>query len=254
MTEMQAQQWRFLMEQLRGQKGAMAGEAQNAVRTWIQAILDEKGWTAGKLAKAAKVAPSTISRALNPDYEFTPSTRTLAKIAAAVNRVAPEIASEGLESPRAIGRRIPIMGEVRAGAWFDIEPDPQPKGWVYFDDPEFEKARVWALTVVGQSMNMHYPDGSTVIVADAQETGVHDGDHVVVRRIDENGRAETTLKEVVVEPGGVVLWPRSTDPAHQEPIRLPRRQAESQDGAEIIATVVADYRKRTRRPGRVIVL
>jgi lambda repressor-like predicted transcriptional regulator len=96
MPDMQAQQWRFLMEQLRTNKGAMSDDAQNAVRQWIQAILDERGWTAGRLAKAAKVAPSTISRALNPEYEFTPSTKTLAKIAAAVNRVAPEIASEGL--------------------------------------------------------------------------------------------------------------------------------------------------------------
>jgi SOS-response transcriptional repressor LexA len=239
------------MEQLRTNKGAMSDEAQNAVRQWIQAILDERGWTAGRLAKAANVAPSTISRALNPEYEFTPSTKTLAKIAAAVNRVAPEIASEGLDRARAIGRRIPVMGEVRAGAWFEIDQEPQPVDWVYFDDPEFERAKVWALRVVGSSMNRHYPDGTTVIVADAQETGIQEGDHVVVRRI-RGSSAETTLKEVVIDPEGVALWPRSTDPAHQEPIRIPARREGAQDGVEIIAVVVADYRKRSRRPGRVV--
>jgi SOS-response transcriptional repressor LexA len=100
-------------------------------------------------------------------------------------------------------------------------------------------------------MNRHYPDGTTVIVADAQETGIHEGDHVVVRRM-KGSSAETTLKEVVLDAEGVALWPRSTDPAHQEPLRVPNRLEGAQEGVEIIAVVIADYRKRSRRPGRII--
>ena len=87
-----------------------------------------------------------------------------------------------------------------------------------------------------------------VIVCPAAEAGVRDGDHVVVRRT-QGALTETTIQEVVQEKGGVPLWPRSSDPAFQEPIRL-KSLPDADEGPEIIGVVVAAYsvRPMQRRP------
>lgn len=52
---------------------------------------------------------------------------------------------------------------------------------------------------------------------------------------------ETTLKQVEVGPDGQVeLWPRSDDPAFQEPLRIDNVR-DADEGAEIIAVVIAKY-------------
>ncbi|MNF13331.1 hypothetical protein D3C80_2151350 [compost metagenome] len=75
---------------------------------------------------------------------------------------------------------------------------------------------------------------------------------MVVRR-RRGGLAETTLKEVVVERGKVVLWPRSSDPAYQEPIRL-ETVRDSDEGPEIIGVVVGSFTARAARTGPLLVL
>jgi hypothetical protein len=96
-------------------------------------------------------------------------------------------------------------------------------------------------------MNRVFPDGSRVICALPHEAGVRDGDYVAVRR-SRGGLTETTLKQLVVEKDGeILLYPRSTDPAHQAPLKL-ERAPESQEGPEIIGVVVG--RTETVRAGR----
>ena len=70
---------------------------------------------------------------------------------------------------------------------------------------------------------------------------------------DRGGLAETTLKEVVVENGKIVLWPRSTDAAYQEPIRLDKIQ-DADEGPEIIGVVVGSFTARGARSGPLLIL
>lgn len=150
-------------------------------------------------------------------------------------------------------RMVGVVGEVRAGAWQEIPAEqPEPVEFVPVALPEYARASLFALTVVGRSMDRHYADGSIVVVCPAHEAGIREGDHVVVRRW-RGGLAETTLKEVVVEPGGVALWPRSSDPAYQTPIRL-QAVRDADEGPEIIGVVVGSFSARGARTGPLLQL
>lgn len=230
----------------------------------IKGIMEDNGWSAARLAKEAGVAASTVTRALDMSVKFVPSSRTMGRLNAARWKGAQyppeirEIAAVHENAPRNIDaqpvrRRIPISGEVRAGAWIEIPDDPTVTDWLYFDDPEFKNVRVYALRVVGNSMDRLYPDGTTVLVADATDTGVFEGDIVVVRR-SRGPAVETTLKELMIEGRGkYALWPRSNDPLFQEPIRIDATEAEYADeGPEVIGIVIGSYTKRERQARRMV--
>ena len=156
---------------------------------------------------------------------------------------------EGPGGPDAVPvtRRIPVRGVVQAGAWSEIGVEEAPTDWTYFEVKEYQRAQLFALDVRGPSMNLVFPDGCRVICALPQEAGVRDGDYVAVRRC-RGGLCETTLKQLVVERSGeILLYPRSTDPAHQTPLRLDR-SPEAQEGPEIIGVVVG--RTEVVRAGR----
>lgn len=140
---------------------------------------------------------------------------------------------------RAINRTVPLLGEVQAGAWREVVEEFAPDEVVPIYLAGFEGANLFALRIKGPSMNRYYPDGTMVIVCPAVEIGVREGDHVVVRR-RRGSLVETTIKEVVREKDGFALWPRSTDPAHQEPIRL-KAVRDADEGPEVIGVVVSSY-------------
>lgn len=142
---------------------------------------------------------------------------------------------------RPITRFVPVVGFVQAGAWAEISEDTAEETIPILLNG-FDGAQLFALRVRGPSMDRYYPDGSIIVVCPAAEIGVREGDHVVVRRA-RGILVETTIKEVVKEPGGVALWPRSTDPHFQEPIRL-KAIRDADEGPEIIAVVVAAYNVR----------
>jgi len=146
-----------------------------------------------------------------------------------------------------VARSVPVLGQVQAGAYLEIPDDPEPSGFVPFYDPRYARATVYALRVIGRSMDLHYPDGSTVYVVPAAEAGVREGDHVVVRR-ERAGLYETTLKEIVLQEGKMALRPRSSDPAHQEVLIA----AHDATWPEIIAVVVGSYTPAVSRSGHVI--
>lgn len=146
-----------------------------------------------------------------------------------------------------VNRRIPVKGAVQAGAWSEIGVEEAPVDWTYFEVKEYQRAELFALDVRGPSMNLVFPDGCRVICALPHEAGVRDGDYVAVRRA-RGGLHETTLKQLSLEKSGeILLHPRSTDPAHQTPIRL-EPAPDAQEGPEIIGVVVG--RTEVVRAGR----
>lgn len=150
--------------------------------------------------------------------------------------------------PKDIGRRIPVVGDVEAGAWRETVAREayEIDEYLPLDVLGYESARLKALKVVGPSMNKLYPPGRYVVIAEPADAGVRDGDHVVVER-RKGSMTEITLKEFVREDDGrIALWPRSDHPDFQEPFYLQAREESDQDGVAIIGIVVADYRRRDR--------
>lgn len=236
----------------------------------LRALRHESGLTAPELGRRAALAagrdrpfsPATVRNQENGTNQISP------QVAAAYARVLksalkrPVTASDilfgdgasdsGVVAPEGV-RMVGLIGEVRAGAWAEIPADqPEPVDFVPVNLPEYSRAHLYALAVVGRSMDKHYPDGSVIVVCPAHEAGIRENDHVVVR-LWRGGLAETTLKEVVAEPDGVALWPRSTDPAYQTPIRL-KNMRDADDGPEIIGVVVGHFSSRANRVGPLLAL
>lgn len=136
-------------------------------------------------------------------------------------------------------RLVQVLGTVQAGAWTEAPEEATSEEVVPVFLVGFEGASLFALRIRGPSMDRYYPDGTMVIVCPAAEIGVREGDHVVVRR-HQGAMCETTIKEVSRDKLGIVLWPRSSDPAFQEPIRFDRAP-DSDSGPEIIGVVVSSY-------------
>ena len=152
-------------------------------------------------------------------------------------------------------RMIPLLGDVRAGAFMSVTEQEEPKEWIAFYDPQYERAETFGLKVVGTSMNEYYQDGAIVICARAVHTGVMEGDHVVLEVRDSLGRVETTLKEVQIRDNRVEFWPRSTDERYQTPFIPPHANDEFTDeGWQVTGIVISEYRKRPPRGGRMVSL
>lgn len=120
--------------------------------------------------------------------------------------------------------------------------------------PGYDGADLFAVRVQGRSMDLIYPDGTYVICAPPSQTGLQEGDCVVIRRQDASGRSETTLKQIERQAdGSYILCPRSSLPEHQEAIPLPAQEDEAaQDGALVLGVVLLSYRKDRRGRGPLI--
>ncbi len=220
--------------------------AADQAREFIRRALEVSGLTPYALAKKAGVSSTTITRPLNdPAFKFVPKMATLSKIAEATGLTLPNLSDPGL-TVESISRWIPLVGEVRAGTWTEIQDTPWTEERVPVHLPEFERASLFAVRVAGRSMDLKYVEGTIVIAVHPSEAGVRVGDDVIVRR-HRGGLAETTLKEVSQEADGTyVLVPRSSD-ATFKAVRLTHHE-DCQDGPEIIGVVI--YSINPRRSGR----
>jgi repressor LexA len=231
-------------------------DLREAARDFFRRGLEKTSWSAYRWAKEAGVASTTITRLLNdPEWKNIPKAATLRKLAAAARLDLPDI----LNGPATmdlspVERSIPVLGDVRAGSWERIPDDPVVTEWLPMQVPDYAGAALFALRVTGKSMDLIYPDGTYVVCAPPAEVGLQEGDCVVVRRNDGADRYETTLKQIERQGGGYILQPRSTDPAHQEPIPFPARDEFAQSGVEIIGVVLVDYNKNRRGRGPLIAI
>lgn len=204
-------------------------------------------WTVEQLADAVGIAASSVRAHENGQNGIRAN---VAERYATALGVAPEdilfVGDRVATSPRPTTsggevRRVPVLGVVQAGAWSEVnESQAEPTEWVAFSEPQYGRAQLFALAVRGNSVNRHYPDGCRVVCVPAHESGIQEGDFVVVRR-RRGSFVETTLKQIEIAPdGNIELWPRSDDPLFQEPLRLAQVR-DADEGAEIIAVVIAKY-------------
>ena len=141
-------------------------------------------------------------------------------------------------------RTVPVTGT--AGEAADDYPDSE---WRYVPAPPFPELRdapIFARVVVGDSMNLVHPSGSYVFVAPTTDGKIRNGDYVVVRHPLADGATETVLRQYVVDGDAAWLWPRSSDPMSQTPIKF--KEGRRQTGnAQIIGIVVASTRLQVTR-------
>jgi SOS-response transcriptional repressor LexA len=115
---------------------------------------------------------------------------------------------------------VPLMGVVAAGAFQDIDFKPNDGAVVpAMVHPIVHASAQYAVKVQGPSVNLRIPDGMYAICAPLESFpgGAKHGTLVHVER-HRAGLVEHTIKELRKERTGVVLWPVSSHPEHQEPI------------------------------------
>jgi SOS-response transcriptional repressor LexA len=104
----------------------------------------------------------------------------------------------------------------------------------------------FAYRVAGPSMNLRgINDGDYILAVPYWNvrTSPQDGDLAVIERSRDGGEVERTVKEIVVEHDVIKLMPRSSDPAYQEPIVIPRHlERDTFERVAIIALVIGAYR------------
>lgn len=118
-----------------------------------------------------------------------------------------------------------MIGPVQAGAWLALDDSDQdePPMWPAAHDRRYPQARQWLREVQGDSMNARniFPgDLAHVVELIGAGVNLNTGMIVEVTRTRAGGLREITLKEVEVTDGGLVLWPRSTNPRWKDPVRL----------------------------------
>lgn len=148
-------------------------------------------------------------------------------------------------------QNVTVIGQVEAGSWQEaLEWDEARRYLIAVPMLRSTAKSVFGLEVHGVSMNLEYRPGDVVVCVPLMEyhDELQNGKHVVCQRTCANGLIEATIKEYQKDGNGNVwLWPRSTDPEHQQPIRLPRHSvsAEHSDNeTQIIAIVVGSYTSR----------
>jgi transcriptional regulator with XRE-family HTH domain len=186
----------------------------------------DKGLTQVRLAKMVGVSTSTISKWETGEQGLTAENAN--SVAEALGVSVDKLLGRGSglvhsRMPRAA--LVPVMGELQAGVWreaLEIPPDDR-ESVPFFIPPEYRDYQLAAYVVRGNSMNQVFRSGSYVLVASTIANGLRprNGQNVLVSRRNRDGLHEATIKEYVVAPDGTEwLWPRSTAPEYQAPIRV----------------------------------
>lgn len=206
----------------------------------IKSARELKGLTQSDLASKVGVSRNAVS--LWESNKNGPSLATLLKVCAELD-LSPDGFST-VQKPIQITEELGAMaikGEVRAGAWLEFNDDMHDFGTLpTLPDPRYSNVEQFALKVVGTSMNKVTPPGQYVIVAAWDSIGAElkDGDLVVVRR-ERAMTYEATLKRAKKIGNSWELWPESTDPRYQEPVKL--ADGDSEVEVRIIGKVIGRY-------------
>lgn len=231
--------------------GMEEAEAAETIRRWMVATMTRTGWSARKWALQAGIGASAVQKAVREDYGHVSSTKTLTALAKAAGVSPPDLTgnSTGLTNapltPPFV--ELPIRYDVAAGAWKKVdELAEEPIG--YYAEAHrikgYEHWPQWLERVVGDSYDRKIPDGSLVHVVDAIAMGYaprHGDTVVVVRRSGQGSFLERSLKQVVVAPFGLELWPQSHNPAWDQPLNFSDGAHDADVEVEIVGKVLRAY-------------
>lgn len=171
------------------------------------------------------------------------STKTIAALAPVLETTVEWLLVGAPKSPETAFQSIEVKGAVEAGVMKEaIEWADTDRYTINVPLPEiYEMVKPFALEVRGPSMNKVFPDGSIIICATMYALGeeVMDGKRYVVQRSDNSHSYEATVKTLKFNEGGEAwLWPESTNPEYQTPVKI-----SGKDGEEIVilARVIAFF-------------
>lgn len=218
------------------------------IRDWMRQILRERDLSPAAWAHSAGVSPSTVQKAIKEDYQFVTSTRTLARLANAIGVTPPTVdPGQTREQPTFLG----VRHEVGAGLWRMVDDVGQVDygSAPVLADPAYAQFPQWLERVVGDSMNLEYPEGTLLHVVDTIALGYapRAGDHVIVQRTtQQGGTVERTVKEAAFGPHGMNLISRSSNPRWANHPVVVTRDGHDQDHCEVqvVGLVLGSYRSR----------
>lgn len=207
----------------------------------LKALRKRRGLSQAKLAELVGVEQPTVQRwekgTRLPDLD------SLTALAKALG-VSPGSLLDGTVEV-SLGPQLFVIGEVAAGvfksAWQNDREDWEPfVGRPDLVSPTHER---FGLKVVGDSMNLLYPEGTILECCYYHGRDIiPSGKRVIVQRVRTDGRVEATVKELHRdELGKEWLVPRSSNPLHRS-FRGDRPDEADIERVEIIAIVVASTR------------
>jgi transcriptional regulator with XRE-family HTH domain len=214
-------------------------ETERLIQEWVDKGLLKKGKTNEGLAKALGVEQPRISEMRNGRRRVQAA--ELPIIAQYLGEPVPP------ELVPAAGQfhRIKVVGIVQAGYWAEPNEDRVPQN-EYVEAPlaePYHGLNLKGLRVQGDSMNLVYPEGTVLICSslyDLHEDEPIAGKRYIVRRTRADGAVEMTVKEAMADATGKWwLWPRSSNPYHQEPIPFDVQEG---DTIEVTARVLYSMR------------
>jgi len=161
-------------------------------------------------------------------------------------RLSPERSSDPDRGP------MPLLGEVQAGVWKEVDDISLTNSRSLPIIPLFEWGRKdqYALIVRGESMNKVARDGDYVICLDLMDSGATPaaGDLVVVERTrDDESIREVTVKRLEEEFDGTpVLMPESTDPRYQQPLPYTESEGSTVTIKALVLAVISPQHSSAR--------
>lgn len=224
----------------------MEKSLETSLQKRLRIRMDMMGLNAFQTAKKAGLGDSFVRDILRGKTR-SPNSDNLAKLASALDTTPDWFMNIGDdESPLARVKSVgglDVIGNIQAGNWIDrtlIDEAEEREIIPVARDPRFPNAKQYALGVVGDSMDVDYPEGSYVTCVDFYDSGLSMRDGLVVHVERHNGPlVEMTLKAIETIDGVKMLVPKSTNPRHK-PIR-----PDGDGGTEIVirGVVTGSYRR-----------
>ena len=133
-----------------------------AIRVWMRTVMSSRGWSANEWAVKAKTSPTNITRFLNSDATYIPTSRTIGKLAFVAGSN-PQLINKGQESGFV---KYPVKNS-----------DGETVDMIVVDDSTVELYKLGYWTGMGAMGIMSY---STVVVKPyAKMKDVKDGDIIL---------------------------------------------------------------------------
>jgi SOS-response transcriptional repressor LexA len=220
---------------------------------WIEDRLRARKQRKGDLARYLGINNSRITEMIKGERRISAgeAERLGQFFGLAADAVLALIAGRPIATPSISLEAVAVLGYVKAGCFQDaqeMEGGPLYHVTVPVDE-RFARMNRFALEIRGDSMDELYPHGTLIVcvpLAELERWPV-DGERVVVRRRNDQGDVEATVKQMRLADGRAWLVPRSSNPAHQA-LELPVPdfddpwRHDTQAEIEIVALVIGSYR------------
>lgn len=141
-------------------------------------------------------------------------------------------------------RHVLVAAHVQAGYWSETNEWPAEMAYdvAVPDDVQYRSLRLYGAESRGDSMNLIYPEGTSLVFAPVFELGeLKPGKRYHVRRTRADGLREETVKTLWVDPEGRMwLKPESSDPRFSQLLPL---DGDDGDTIEVLGQVVFAVRR-----------